>query len=153
MRMIDRDRDAWLQVVQRHANSNVEAFKLVWRGKLIPFEAAWSPYPPPGYQPKEEDRGKHHLHWTIAPQHTHPFGVSVAAKLRGIPPYEFSDEAEKESAILLAAEALLAFGKAYNGDKWDHVTSSTVGYDERLWTKESLCKSEVAFACTAAIRG
>jgi hypothetical protein len=99
----DPERDAWLQGVRNLGLERARAFKLVWGGRVIPFEA---------HQEHRDEGGASHYLTRIL-----HFGHSAAASLRsGIPPYHFVDAAEEEAARMLAVEALLVFGSLYDGE-------------------------------------
>lgn len=130
-RIIDYDRDVWLQVIIRGGPTTRVAFKLVWRKKVIPFTAEWYAGLPPDFKIHRDKN----LHWKIAPNADQPFGVSVLANSAGVPNFLFESEAERDEAAQLAVEALFEYGSAYNGKRQrDHGTTMTFAYKGRIYS-------------------
>lgn len=122
-RVVDADRHASLKRVAGLGHGAGSAFKLVWDGRVIPFEVSREPQQDP-------DTGQTYYRTRFL-----SFGYSAAAKLhQGIEGYVFADSQEREQAQLLAVEGLLLFGGHYDGD------TRPEGYDrielgERAHTK------------------
>ena len=121
-RVIDHERDAWLQFVLRKRNST-RVLKLVWKGNVIPFEAIRT-------EVRDEPPGEIWYCWRLG-----VFGGTIAAKLwDGTEPYEFGSPQLRRQVQMLAVEALLVFGGHYNGDirpdGYDRVE-----FDGRLYRK------------------
>ena len=103
-RVIDHERDAWLQFV-RSQRDGPRVMKLVWQGDVIPFEII-------RVQVREMPPGE-----TWYRSRFGAFGASNGIKpWDGIKPYHFSDPKLRHQAQMLAVEALLAYGDHYNGD-------------------------------------
>ena len=123
--VIDYNRAAWLQRICSINISGAESsnvFKLVWDGRAIPFECL--------SETKHDQNEKIYLI-----KRFRYFGTAERAEaVAGIPPYEFADKTERRVAMLLATEAVLAFGSLYNGSEYlngDH----RVEFEGRLYTK------------------
>jgi hypothetical protein len=123
MRIVDDERHASLQRVAGLGRSPGSAFKLVWDGRVIPFEVVRE-------NQQDPDTGQEYYRTRFL-----SFGYSATAKSRqGIESYVFADPQERERAQLLAVEGLLLFGGHYDGD------TRPEGYDrielgERAYTK------------------
>ncbi|MGN6307482.1 MAG: hypothetical protein ACTHNH_21900 [Mesorhizobium sp.] len=121
-RVIDHERDAWLQFVCSQ-RCGATVMKLVWHGNVVPFERD-------RWEVSDEPIGEIWYRSRFG-----PFGASSAAKRwEGIEPYHFDDPHLRRQAQMLAVEALLVFSGHYNGDirpdGYDRVE-----FDGRLYRK------------------
>jgi len=101
--MIDETRDVWLQYIGGYGSEPGAYFKLVWKGQEIAFlvipENRW------------DDEGKEYI-----VQHIYEFGGT--GPLRGsVKPWKAETPQRRREAMLLAVEALLAYGGLYDGYK------------------------------------
>lgn len=104
--VVDHERDVWLQRVSGLGPEPGDAFKLVWGGRVIPFETVRAPVM------KSDGSTAYYL------AKFRSFGSSGSARLRAnIPVYRFQSDEERQQAMMLAAEALIEFGDVYNGDQ------------------------------------
>jgi len=103
-RVIDHERDVWLQFVCSQRDGT-RVMKLVWNGNIIPFEVIQT-------EVRDEPPGEI---WYCSKFGS--FGASDAAKSwEGIDPYRFDNPLLRRQAEMLAVETLLVFGDHYNGD-------------------------------------
>lgn len=134
-RLVDYDRNVWFQMITRYGQGRVSIFKLVWNNNVIPFQAV-ELHPVPAHVPGPR---KKHLHWHMCPQKEQPFGHSTVANSEGVSDFDFADQQEKTQAERLAIEALLEFGSAYDGKKWDASRHVSVEYNGKIYTKDDFC--------------
>lgn len=102
--VVDHDRDTFLQTMGMVALEPLTCFRLVSKGRHIPFHA--------GYIRLEGDTDEvqRRYRWEI-----HDFGGSIFCKGRmGIQYYKFKDDDEFYELLLLAAEALFVYGYSYS---------------------------------------
>ena len=113
--VIDPEKDAWIQRVGTLGRNGYVLFRFVWNGRIIPFEAT--------FRRHQQKDGQEYSYWTIS-----TFGESEREYWRHsgpnfpscyMPPYRFESEEEKETAVITAAEALLAYGRFYDGSDWE----------------------------------
>lgn len=103
--LVDTSRDVDVRSVRSVRATDSEIFLMRWGGREIPFEATkWKEGEPlstgwPG-----------HINRSIS-----FIGVIKGMDRSPAPEYVFADEAEREQALLLAAEALVVYGGHYNG--------------------------------------
>ena len=102
--VVDRDRDAWLQIERAIAMQPASVYRLIWKGRLIPFSAALE---------KRRDLQ------TGAIYAVHVIGNFGETIFSSAPRYQFKDNDERSQALRLAAEALIAFGALYDGNQYD----------------------------------
>jgi hypothetical protein len=96
-------------------------FVLTWGERVIPFAISFEPHEATEEQPE----------YTIF--RFTDFGATNEAFWKGIEGYRFRDEAERETAQLLAVEALLAWGGNYRGAEHPE-GRKRVEYQGRMWT-------------------
>lgn len=100
--VVDHDRDVWLKFVSGIGSEPGSVMKLVWEGRIIPFDY---------YVENLTSEPRPRLIGRIE-----NFGTSWLAGYKGdLKVFHFSSETERKSAELLAAEALLVFGSMYDG--------------------------------------
>lgn len=126
-RVVDHERSVSLVCAYFGDPESTPVFRLEINESVIPFTATWSGRPA-GFK----SRLKHHLHWKIEPAR---FGSAAIVPGGSIPKHVFAKDGERAEAGLLAVEALLAFGFAYNGNKLDGVSELTVEFDGRIFSK------------------
>ena len=126
--MVDEGRDAW---VQRISNMSFDVpggqvFKLVWGDRVIPFDVLATTVPIEG--------GGSDDYYVVRKFHT--FGSSAKARLAAdIETYHFADDAERRAAMMLAIEAVLAYGSNYDGPIWPE-GHYRFGFEGRTYTKK-----------------
>lgn len=109
--VVDEERDVWLQRIGMVGFDEplAEIFKLVWGGRVIPFEVQYTVAAKGSFLGDTDESS------TIR---FLGFGGSSGAYYKAkIPAYQFESDEEREAAMLLAVEAMLAFGSFYNGGK------------------------------------
>ena len=100
--VVDHDRGVWLKFVSGMGPEPGKVMKLVWEGRVIPFDYF--------IESVKSEQGER-LVGRIA-----NFGTSrMAGYQADLRVFHFSSDTEREAAELLAAEALLVFGSMYNG--------------------------------------
>ncbi len=121
--VVDEDRDVWLQrIATLGREMSGSLFKLVWGDRIIPFECL--------SESKWDENGNEYF-----VQRLRYFGGAMGAEFHaGILPYEFRDEAERREAMLLAVEAVLAYGGLYNGSECLD-GKHRIEFEGRLYTK------------------
>ena len=102
-KIIDVERDVWMQFLGSRGLSSGGVFKLVVGETVIPCETERDYI-------EDADGAAHQLTRFVA------FGLSPAAELRGVAPHVITSPVERRMYKLLATEALLLFGDIYNGD-------------------------------------
>lgn len=118
---IDETRDVWIQPVGVMIGDPGRIFTLVWRGCAIPFDTI--------EESRRDGDGKEYIVVRLR-----SFGGSAFAFQYGIAPYRFNSDEERRQAMMLAVEALLAFGSDYNGCQ-QREGFYRVEHDGRLYTR------------------
>ncbi len=123
--VVDEDRDVWLQricSIDIRGEYPGDVLKLVWEDRVIPFEC-----------PSESNWDESGNEYLV--KRFQYFGGAAQAEYQaGILPYEFKDDAERREAMLLAVEAVLAYGGFYNGIEYP-AGEYRVEFEGRLYTK------------------
>ncbi len=121
--VVDEDRDVWLQrIATLGREMSGSLFKLVWGDRIIPFECL--------SESKWDENGNEYF-----VQRLRYFGGAPRAEYdAGIMPYEFRDEVERREAMLLAVEAVLAYGSLYNGIEYTDGVFR-IEFEGRIYTK------------------
>lgn len=119
----DSSREVIVRYIGAHSRGEVLAFLLEWQQRAIPFEASLEFL-------SSEPGTKTGFIWRFA-----DFGHSSVVQLyEGLGNYQFSDEAERAAALILAAEALLVFGGMFDGLTRRKTEDIFVALDNRLYS-------------------
>jgi hypothetical protein len=100
--MIDASRDVWIQPIGVTIGDPGRVFKLVGGDNVIPFDTI--------EESQRDEEGKEYILVKF-----HSFGGSPFAAQYGVETYRFRRDEERRQAMMLAAEALIAFGSDYDG--------------------------------------
>lgn len=98
--VLDRDRGYWLQYLGSHGPISAAVFLFGTPSGTLAFDAA---------------------HQTIAGRDVRTlfnFGTSPDGALKGVRPFRFEDSQQLQDLKIVAAEALIAFGRYYDGDAY-----------------------------------
>lgn len=101
-RVVDHDRQAWLELINSSAQSGGDLFLLTWQDRLIPIVTF-------SQNTVDRESGENRVH-----VHIRALGDSRYARNSGLNASALS-ESERTLAHRLAAEALLIFGSWYDG--------------------------------------
>ncbi|WP_043717052.1 hypothetical protein, partial [Brucella intermedia] len=105
--VVDEERDVWLQRLKGNGTEPGDYFKLVWKGQEIVFfvdsDNCW------------DEHGNEYIVLHISQFGGSPYISNGKGQAIEIPAWDPDNSEQERQAMLLATEALLAFGGFYNG--------------------------------------
>ncbi|WP_025091235.1 hypothetical protein [Brucella intermedia] len=124
--VVDEGRDVWLQYIAGNGTEPGDYFKLVWKGWEIAFfvdsDNRW------------DEQGKEYTVKHISEFGGSPYVSNRKGQTIKIPAWHADSPEQEREAMLLATEALLAYGSVYNGHEYED-GSYRIEFEGRLYTK------------------